>query len=502
MFGALIKFQTQLKSGLKGDDVFHHAKKVMSKTKFVASASLIAMTITSCGTPSGTSQRTQRPSPSDRAGVEVLPPVDLSKRITVPHMAGREPVRVGLLLPLTNSQSNIQSVGEAMLNAAQLALFEIGNDNVLLIPKDTYGTATGAQKAAEEAIEEGAEILLGPLFAGSVRTAGNVAHERGVPMIAFSTDRTVAGNGVYLLSFLPEQEVKRVTEFALSEGYFAFAALVPMSAYGDRVRSAFQTTVTRRGGRITQMQPYPRNAEQMFAPARIVAEYDRRKSGRRSSNPSSGSGGNQVFDPDTGEVLNKDNAVPYSGFANETWGGVSYQAVLLPEGGTMLRSLAPLLPYFDVDPRQIKFMGTGLWDDATLGKEPSLVGGWYAAPEPKMRGAYDKRYADAFGSPAPRISSLAFDAVALVSSLSRLPEGQRYSFETIGNANGFAGIDGIFRFLSDGSAERGLAVVQVLPDGLEVISPAPTTFQSLDMMPQFEPQSSTDTTTDVEGIGY
>jgi X-X-X-Leu-X-X-Gly heptad repeat protein len=457
------------------------------------------------------SRRDRYQSRRDRRG-RYLAPEEIRPGLTVPHM-DEDPIRVALLLPLSHSRDNTRVVAQALLNSAELALFEIENVNVMLMPKDTFGTRSGARRAAREAVAEGADLILGPLFAASVREAGRVARRAGVPMIAFSTDREVAGDGVYLLSFLPEQEVKRVVDFAFSEGYYSFAALIPQSAYGYRVRSAFEYSVERQGGYIPQMQSYPRVAEEMFAPARIVAEYDRRKAALEQKEKEDKLGGERepskdmVFDAETGTLvpssplaLDQAYGPATGGFDEEgnplelpknqeTWGGVSYQAVLLPEGGTLLRSLAPLLPYFDVDPRQTKFLGTGLWDDETLGKEPSLVGGWFAAPSPEMRNAFSKRYKDAYGKMPPRIASLGFDAVALASSLAGLPERIRFAPETLASSSGFAGIDGIFRFLPDGSSERGLAVIQVNAKGLEVISPAPTTFQREDVLPRYDDEA-------------
>lgn len=486
------------------------AQKSVRRTFRFGGAAALCLAVAACGTPSSSGRQA---GPAQR-GPTQLPSIADGDKINVPHMTGQDPVRVAILLPLTNPQANIETVGQALLNSAQLALFEIRNPNVLLIPKDTKGTPDGAALAARDAVAEGADVILGPLFAGSVRTAGQVARAHGVPMIAFSTDRTVAGDGVYLLSFLPEQEVKRVTEFAMSEGLYAFAGLVPMSAYGDRVRSAYQHTVTKNGGVITQLQPYQRNAEQMFAPARIVAEFDDRKANlrrRRTSDDAedpnaalNAAAGSLVYDPESGELVaaDEETTAQYRSPNRETWGGVSYQAVLLAEGGTLLRSLAPLMPYFDVDPRETKFLGTGLWDDPTLGKEPSLVGGWFAAPTPAKRVAFTGRYKAAFDATPPRISSLSFDAMALVSSLARMPKNSRYSEATLSNPSGFAGIDGIFRFLPDGSAERGLAVIQVQQEGLEVIDPAPTTFERIEMMPKFTPLGGQDNSTDLEGLGY
>lgn len=485
----------QAKVEIWGDMMSFESRGMKRSTRSLAKAglgALLALLLTSACQTTGSSRTAERV--PDRPAVDdaiSLPGADLGTgtNLSVPHMEDEEPIRVALLLPLSHSQDDAKTVAQALLNAAELALFEIKNANVMLMPKDTGGTPFGAEQATIKAIDEGADLILGPLFADSVRTAADIARGARVPMVAFSTDRTVAGDGVYLLSFLPEQEVKRVVDFAVSEGFYSFAGLIPQSAYGYRVQSAYEYSIQRKGGYITQMQTYPRIADEMFAPARIVAEYDVRRSALKSRNSAAKSDpqdATMVYDEVTDTLIPapvEENVMPAS---RETWGGVSYQAVLLPEGGTLLRSLAPLLPYFDVDPRKIKFLGTGLWDDETLGKEPSLVGGWFAAPSPQMREAFGGRYQAAYGVQPPRIASLGFDAVALAASLAALPEKNRFDDETIGNPNGFAGIDGIFRFLPDGSSERGLAVIQVNPDGLEVISPAPTTFQRIEIMPEFD----------------
>lgn len=464
----------------------------LQRGAFIAASLALAALTSACqttGSNTAASSQTNRPAVADATR---LPGMDEPRPHDRTLIETEEPIRVAILLPLSHPQDDAKTVAQALLNAAELALFEIKNANVMLMPKDTAGTPEGAERATMAAVNEGADLIVGPLFSSSVRSAANVARSYDVPMVAFSTDRTVAGDGVYLLSFLPEQEVKRVVDFAISEGYYSFAALIPQSAYGYRVQSAYEYSIQRKGGYITQMQTYPRIADEMFAPARIVAEFDTRKAALKARKSGGAGTGSQqpamVYDEVSGQLIPapvEQNAMPAS---RETWGGVSYQAVLLPEGGTLLRSLAPLLPYFDVDPRQIKFLGTGLWDDETLGKEPSLVGGWFAAPSPQMRLAFASRYQKAYGVEPPRIASLGFDAVALAASLASLPERDRFSAETIGNPNGFAGIDGIFRFLPDGSSERGLAVIQVNPDGLEVISPAPTTFQRMEVMPEFNEQ--------------
>ena len=137
-----------------------------------------------------------------------------------------------------------------MKNAAEMALAEFQNPNIQLLIKDDGGSSQGAQQGTQQALDEGAEIILGPLFALSVPATAQLARARGVPVIAFSTDSSIAGRGVYLLSFLPESDVNRIVEYSASIGKKSFAALLPENAYGNVVEAAFQQAVGRRGGRV------------------------------------------------------------------------------------------------------------------------------------------------------------------------------------------------------------------------------------------------------------
>lgn len=392
-------------------------------------------------------------------------PRDQDLFLRPPHMGDLEPVRVAVLLPFKAQQASVREVADALFNAAQLALFEFGNRDVLLIPKDTSGTPVGAAGAAREALQEGAELILGPLFSQSVSVVAPIAAERRVPVIAFSTDRNVAGNGVYLLSFLPEQDVERVVDYAMLQGLTSFAALVPQTEYGTRMGQALTQAVTARAGEMKGIESYPPRSEDMFGPARRLARYDGRKQALAAERARLRAAG----DP---ESLSRLRALEN----HDTIGDVPFQAVFVPAGGTELRTAAPLLPYFDVDPRKVRFLGTGQWDDASLGREPSLVGGWFAAPPREAHDAFEARYARMFGATPPRIASLGYDAVSLASALSRRPANDRFSETILVHPDGFAGVDGIFRFLPDGLNERGLAVLEMGRNGPQVVDPAPVSF--------------------------
>lgn len=373
--------------------------------------------------------------------------------ITPVHMQGRTPVRVALLLPFGHPSSGAQAISESMRRAAELAVFRSGRQDILLLPKDTRGTVGGAQAAAREAIDEGAEVILGPLFADNVEAISSIAQDADIPVIAFSSDSQVADQDVYLLSFTPEQEVRRVAEYALSQGYFEFAAMIPLTDYGSRVELSFNQTVSRYGGMVVHSVYYDQSADDFRQPARELAATYGVTQLRRTD--------------EEGNELGAEMLVPEE---------PGFTAVLLPEGGTTLRLLAPSLPYNDIDNRVVRFLGTGLWDDPRLWREPALDYGWFAAPNPETRARFVSAYNAAFGSAPHRLASLSYDAVTLIASLANERPGERFTNTRLTNPSGFAGVDGIFRFTEHGITERGLAVMQVRNGEVMEVSPAPMRF--------------------------
>ena len=152
-------------------------------------------------------------------------------------------------------------------------------------------------------------------------------------------------------------------------------------------------------------------------------------------------------------------------------------AIFIPQGGQLLRGIVPALSLDNVDPTKVKLLGTGLWDDPANLHEPLLAGAWFAAPQPSADASFDASYAKTYGSNPPPLAGLAYDAMSLVALLAPGPAYHRFTEAALTDPNGFAGVDGIFRFRRDGTIERGLAVLAIDPGGFQVVSPAPTTFQ-------------------------
>ncbi|MGE5770992.1 MAG: penicillin-binding protein activator [Hyphomicrobiales bacterium] len=343
--------------------------------------------------------------------------------------AGEGRVRIGVVLPLT-AQGNAGLAAQSMKNAAEMALAEFKVTNVQLLVKDDGGSPQGAQNAAQQAISEGAEIIIGPLFAQSVSAVGQVARSRNIPVIAFSTDASVAAHGVYLLSFLPETDVRRIVDFAASRGKRSFAALLPDNAYGTVVEAAFQQEVSRHGGRIVVLEKYPHDANRTAEAVRRIAQA-----------------ANQI------------------------------DSIFIPDSPDAVPQVAQALAANGVNVKRVQLLGTGLWgDDTRISLEKLLDGGWYPSPEQTGFRNFAGRYRARYGQDPVRTATLAYDATALVAALVKTQGTQRFSEQALTNPSGFAGIDGVFRFRPEGTNERGLAVLRVTPSGGQVISPAPKSF--------------------------
>jgi len=344
---------------------------------------------------------------------------------------GTGQVRVGLILPLS-APGNAGVAAQSMKNAAEMALAEFKQPNIQLLVNDDGGTPQGAAAAAQQALAGGAEIIVGPLFAQSVTAVGQVARSRGIPVIAFSTDSSVAAPGVHLLSFLPETDVRRIVDYAISRGKRSFAALLPDNAYGSVVQAAFQQEVPRRGGRIVALEKYPvdpgRTSEAIKRVAQSASHAD---------------------------------------------------AIFIPDDGTMVPNILQQLAADGVNLRRIQLLGTGLWaDNPQLAGDKLADGGWYPAPDTAGFRSFAARYRARYGQDPVRTATLSYDAVALVAALVKTQGTQRFTEQVLTNSSGFAGIDGVFRFRPDGTNERGLAVLQIAPGGPRVISPPPKSFGS------------------------
>ncbi|HWB45311.1 MAG TPA: penicillin-binding protein activator [Hyphomicrobiaceae bacterium] len=349
-----------------------------------------------------------------------------------PQLADKNATKVVLLAPLS-AKGQPGLIGKSLKQAAELALFERNNPNLQLVVKDDKGTPEGARAAAEEAIKSGAQLILGPLLAKSVTAAAAVARPANVPIVAFSTDRSVAGHGVYLLSFQPGPEVDRVVSYAARQGKKRFAVLVPQDAFGKLIEARFRAVAPGEGIEIVALETYSPSTNAIIEPVRKITAAIQAAEAQ----------------------------------------GAPVDALFIPGAQDNLAMIARLLTQAKIDPQRIKLIGTGGMDDPSLGRDPMLVGAWYPGTDARGWNDFSQKFAKSYGQPPPRIAALGYDAMNVAVALAQGADGQPYTAAALTRASGFTGIDGAFRLLPDGTMQRALAILEVQKSGSSIIEPAP-----------------------------
>ena len=265
----------------------------------------------------------------------------------------------------------------------------------------------------------------------------------------------------------------------LTSGKREFAGLFPEGRYGDQVREAYGRAVNANNATLSTLETYVSDAEAVFDPVKSLADYDARRRAHRNEVRFLES----LNDDMTDEIVEKLSD-------SEVLGDLPFDTVIVPEGGALLRTLAPLLPFYEINPEEIKVLGTGLWNDESLLKEPPLYGAWFAAPEPEAPKNFMERYKQMFNAEPPRIATIPYDAVSLVSILVREGLSEKgqfgdnidgygvelFSHEKLTDPYGFVGIDGLFRLLVDGTNERSLAILEISPGNFNILEPAAKEF--------------------------
>ena len=375
----------------------------------------MALTLAGCNSPG-------LEMPSD-AGGPTPPPAQPTPGPTVGETLGTGPVRVGMILPLTQN-GGPNPIAVSMRNAAQLAINDSGSTSITLMIEDDHSSPDAAAQAAQSELGAGAQLILGPVFANDVRTASAAAKSAGRPMIAFSTDVTVAAPSVYLLSFLIQGYVDRILQYAVSSGKKSFGIMAPQNDYGNVAAQRFQEM-----------------AGNVNAQVVVTARYS------------------------TGQIATA------AGQVAAVQGQID--ALFIPDQADAMPAVASALGSANV---KTKFLGTGVWNDPRVLRVPQMQGAWFSAPDNSGFDAFAQRYQAKFNSEPARLATLAYDAVTLAAALAHNGGADAFNQAALTNISGFNGADGVFRFKAVGTNERGLAVMEIAEDGAKVVSPAPRSF--------------------------
>ena len=315
-----------------------------------------------------------------------------------------------------------------------IVIEENKNLDVELIIKDTKANPLVTKKITHELIDEKVQIILGPFFSSTSGEIAKIAKYNKIPLISFSNDNKKKGQGIYLMGFEPEIQIEEITEYTINKNYKRFAAFLPNTEYGKRALYAYRDTLRKHGIAIKKVELYDPKKKQFENHIQQLVNLEKSP--------------NIEKDPETGEdpLIDLDPG---------------FDVLLVIESGGNLKHITALLTYYGVDLPNVKLIGTGEWYEKNIGAEPGLVGAWFASPEPKLWESFEKKFFNFFNYEPIRLSSLAYDSLTTTLKILKNKKTGKFKFKDFQNSYGYVGIDGKFRFKSDGSVERNLAILEI-----------------------------------------
>jgi ABC-type branched-subunit amino acid transport system substrate-binding protein len=342
-------------------------------------------------------------------------------------------VQVALLVPGGSGQASDELLATSLQNAARLAIADLAGVSIDLRVYNTAGQAAQAQAMAVQAMDEGAKIILGPVYAQEANAVGSVAAGRGVNVLTFSNNIDVAGGNVFVLGNTFDNTARRLARYAVTTGSNRIMVVHDRNAAGEAGRAAIERGVTASGGTLVATGSYE------FSQNGIVQAVPGIASSARSAQA------NALF------------------LTAETAGALPILTQLLRENG--------------LDAASTRFIGITRWDiPAGALSLPGLQGGLFALPDPGLYGLFQNRYQGAYGQPPHPIASLGYDGIAAIGALLKRGSSDALTASALTQGSGFAGVTGVFRFLPDGTNERQLAVAQIRGGQAVVIDAAPRSF--------------------------
>lgn len=352
---------------------------------------------------------------------------------TGPAQGAGGSVKVALLIPSGSGQSQDELFGTNLENAARLAMRDLSGVNIDLKVYRTGGSPARASALAKQAVDEGAQVILGPFYSEEANAAGVAVANSGVNVLAFSNNASIAGGNVFVLGQTFDNTARRLAAYAVRNGKSRILIVHDRNVAGEVGKAAIERGVSAAGGSVVGVTSYE------FSQNGIVQAASGIVGTARSS------GATALF------------------MTADTAGALPLLSQLLVDNG--------------IDRATTQFIGLTRWDipPATLAL-PGVQGGWFAMPDPGLQAQFQSRYQAAYGSSPVPVAGLAYDGIAAIGALARTSKGAPISREALTQSAGFAGVSGVFRLLPNGTNQRGLAVATIRGNQVVVIDPAPRSF--------------------------
>lgn len=405
-------------------------------------------------------------------------------------------MKVALLAPLSGE---VGPVGQQLVNAAAVALFERPDLSVELLPFDTRGTPEGAAQAASQARAANVELVLGPLFGSNVPIVRQGLAGSNVTLLAFTNDATQAGGRAFAMGLSVGAQVEPLVSHLASEGKTRLIVIGPDNEYTERAIAAANEATFATGGSVVRTAVYPEEADfnEISQLVQQITDYQARRGEwqgysnnlkpkvRSAADPAAALRQEATrFGPADmrGEML-RGMATVYNNWQSsgrnralaevmQRIDGVDampvsdYDAVLLPIGDDNLVAIGSMLDLFNAGRGFATLAGTNVWRNVDLSAEPSLLGGWFTQTSETAISPFVLSYQSSFQETPESIAALGYHGARI--AMEAMTAGDRPVSPTfVRRAEGFTGSAGTVRFGADNLMRHPLSIYEVTPEGLQ-----------------------------------
>ncbi len=352
-------------------------------------------------------------------------------------------VQVALLLPFSGKNKDL---GFSLFNSATISVFyNDPNSLIELVLFDSKDTPKDSEKAFREIIDRKIKIVIGPIFSSSVEAIEKLAKQNKITVISLSNNQSLINKidkegGVFVSGILPEMQVEKIVNYAISQGKLNFAIIAPSNQYGKTITELLKRFVRAKQGNFITSEFYDNNSKDLDRTVERAI--------------------NSFVLPNSVTKGKKDRELVINDYDR-----IYPQVIMIPESGKISSKIISSIKKQNTQERDFQILGTSQWDDKSI-FDSNLIGSWFPAPENEKFSDLENFYYSKYEKFPPRIASIAYDMIGIIAEIVNRKQGQAPNVSDFinfknGDKNGYQGIDGLFRFLPNGLVQRNLAILKI-----------------------------------------
>ena len=346
-------------------------------------------------------------------------------------------LKIGVLLPLSGK---FQDIGQSFLKAIQLALFDLGNENIKIYPKDSKANALDTYLSAKEFEELGIKVVIGPIFYESLERLNEI---NSITFISLTNKtqkipKNTIAFGINIISqidvlkkYFDEIEVSNTLLLSPKSQFTSQAEIIANSELKFYKVFAYNTSAKKITGEIKKITNYQERKKDLERRIDILEKSD----------------------------LYKDKKELEELEQKHTLGKVNFDSVLVIDFGERLKSVLTSFMFSDVSSNEVNFFTLNQWFDETFFNENALQNLHFPAIDFDNLKKFKKKYLDTFGEEPSQVSILAYDALGLIYYCWFNNDAQ-FKPDQLYNTNGFKGLHGEF-IIKDNLSKHQLKIYKV-----------------------------------------